>query len=118
MSMPPSDPGTMTPQSKAALGARLGLDTPPSVLEGNGAVSGDLSSVNVGEVDAANSAAMSENAAYQREVHDVILASPAGSTATEGYHLDQQSPAIRPGGLGVGPVPDRPPQEHTTSPDS
>lgn len=117
MAQPPTDPGTMTPESKAALGARLGLDTPPSVLEGSGTAMA-VSSTDVGAVEAANSAAMSESASYQREVHDVILASPAGSTATEGYHLDEQSAAIHAGGLGVGPVPPRPPQEHTNSPDS
>ena len=120
MAAPPSDPGTMTPQSKAALGARLGLDTPPSVLEGNGTTMA-VSGVDQGAVDAAMGAAMSQDSAYQAEVHSVILASPAGSTATEGYHLDEQSAAINTHGAGpleVGAVPDRPPQEHTTSPDS
>lgn len=118
MAAPPTDPGTMTPQSKAALGARLGLDTPPSVLEGSGTTMA-VSSVDQSAVDSAMSSAMSEDASYQREVHDVILASPAGSTATEGYHLDEQSAAINPGGgvLNVGVVPPRPPQEHTDSPD-
>ncbi len=113
MGMPPSDPGTMTPAGKAALGGRLGLNTTPGPADGSGTVSGDLSSVSTGEIEAANAAAHSQDAAYQREVHDVILASPAGSTATEGYHLDQQSAAISGDGgtLDVPDVPASPPQE-------
>lgn len=113
MAQPPVNPGVMTPDEKAALGARLGLDTPPAVTSGSGTVSGDLSSVNVAEMQAEMADAYREDAAYQREVHDVILASPAGSTATEGYHLDEQSEALREDErpLPVGPVPDRPPQQ-------
>ena len=120
MAAPPTNPGTMTPESKAALGSSLGLNGSPSPTEGSGTVSNNnLSSVDVGAVESANSAAMSEDHAYQQQVHDIILASPAGSTATEGYHLDQQSAAINPDGgvLSVGAVPARPPQEHTDSPD-
>jgi hypothetical protein len=117
--MPPADPGTMTPQQKADLGSRLGLTTPPPPMEGAGTVSGDLSDVNVAEVDSANAAAQSQAGAYDREAREVILESPAGSTATEGYHLQEQSASISGDGgvLDVGPVPPRPPQEHTDSPD-
>lgn len=120
MSMPPTDPGTMTPAGKAALGSRLGLTSTPSPTEGSGTVDGNLSSVDVGAVTAADAAAQSQAAGYDREAREVILESPAGSTASEGYHLDQQSAAISGDGgvLDVPPVPGRPPQEHTNSPDS
>ena len=113
MGEPPSDPGTMTPASKAALGSRLGLETPPSPLEGSMAVpDGDLSDVNVGEVSSQLSAAYSQHDGYQSDARDNILASPMGSVASEGYHLSEQSAMVNDQGhLDVGPVPARPEEE-------
>jgi hypothetical protein len=111
--IPPNPPGTMTPVSKDALGQRLGLDSPPPVLSGAGVVpDGDLSSVNVAEVSAQLADAYSDIDGYEGEARDIILTSPAGSSASEGYHLSQQSDVINDQGhLDVGPVPERPPQE-------
>jgi len=106
--VPPMDPGTMTPASKSALGASLGLETPPPPLSGAGVVpDGDLSDLNVAEVRQELDDAYGQQAGFQAEARDVILASPTGSSATEGYHLDQQAEMINDQGhLDVGPVPD------------
>lgn len=113
MGMPPGNPGPMSPQEKAGLGGSLGLNAQPSPTSGSGTVSGDLSSVNVGEVSSEMGDAHAESAAVQNEARDVILQSPAGSTATEGYHLDQQSEALREteSPLPVGDPDIQPPQE-------
>jgi hypothetical protein len=110
--IPPMDPGTMSPADKSALGGSLGLETPPAPLSGAGVVpDGDLSAIDVGTVKSALSAAYSQFGAFDAEARDTILVTPAGSTATEGYHLEEQSKAIDAPGSGildVGPVPPEP----------
>jgi len=103
----------MTPEGKSALGSRLGLESRPDPLAGASVVpDGDLSTADTGEMKSVLSAAYGEHGGYQADAHDNILASPMGSTATEGYHLSQQSAAINDQGhLDVGPVPPRPEQE-------
>lgn len=96
----PLYPGDMTPESKMALGERLGLT--------GGEVTGPQDDVRLDDVTAAKADAEAAAAAFGNEARDVILQSPAGSTATEGYHLEQQSAALTDGGgdLDVPGVPD------------
>jgi hypothetical protein len=110
---PPANPGTMTPESKSALGSRLGLETPPDPMAGADVVpGGDLSDADEGEMRDALSAAYDQHDGYQADARDTILMSPEGSSASEGYHLQEQSAAINDQGhLDVGPVPDRPVEE-------